>query len=110
MRKSQGCQSATLGWNWRTLSALGCGPAINRWAVVSSRSLSRTDELAYVFINQCGLLVNDPVGSVRYPLDRQIRNELVESLEVASQQRSVFLTPNNERGHLHLKRSQSRRE
>src|SRR2546426_12576129 len=52
---------------------------------ISSRSLP-FDERADVFVNQCGLLVNDPVCSVRYPLDRQILNELVDTFQVSSQQ------------------------
>jgi hypothetical protein len=48
--------------------------------------------------------------SVWYPLDYQIRNELIEPLEIASQQGSVFLTPDDERRYFHFERSQSRRE
>src|SRR6267378_2694895 len=97
--------SRKCGREWRAIYSTNCGMTESRCRQRqgrTSRSLTRSpalDELAYVFINQCGLLVNDPMRSVWYPLDRQIRNELIEPLEVVGQQGSVLLAPDNERRH-----------
>lgn len=60
------------------------------------------DKLPDISVDQCGFFVSDPVSAVRNTLDRQIRNELVQTLKVARQQRFVFVTPDNERRHLHF--------
>ncbi len=70
---------------WRAATATGLPTMLDRAPASDFRKASpradifamppRTrspslDELAYVFVNQCGLLVNDPVRSVRHSLDR----------------------------------------
>src|SRR5579885_1169095 len=58
-------------------------------------------KLPNVLIHQRGMLVDNPVRAIGNPLDREIRDKLLQPIEVARKQRPVLLSPDDKRWHTH---------
>ena len=62
-----------------------------------------SNEVPNVRVDQLGVLVDDPMRSVRNSLERQIGHELLQTFEIARQQVWVLLAPDHERRNLDYK-------